>query len=90
MCGASAGFLSAATNLVTSNARLQQAYVRDTCFAALSPSSYVPLRSLLRLGRAREPNAAASAISFASNSCNGAFVSSRTDVLSGVTAANQI
>jgi hypothetical protein len=85
------GFLSAATNLVVPNASFQQAYVRDTCFAAISPMTCVPATTLASVTQSgSEPNAAASAFTFAFNSCNAAFTSAATDVLSGISLPNQI
>lgn len=84
------GFLSTATNLVTPNTTMQQAFVRDTC-SQLSPSTCTPstvLASVTQSGG--EPNGAASGLIFASNSCHAAFVSAGTDVVSGVTTPNEI
>jgi hypothetical protein len=70
------GFLSAATNLVTSNTTFQQAYVRDTCFAPISLATCTPTTFLVSATQSGgEPNAAASGFTFAPNTCNAAFVS---------------
>jgi hypothetical protein len=85
------GFISAATNLVMPNTTFQQAYVRDTCFAAISVPSCLPstvLASTTQSGA--EPNAATSEFAFAPNTCNAAFVSAATNVISGVTIPNEI
>ncbi len=85
------GFLSAATNLVTPNTTFQQAYVRDTCFAPISLATCTPttmLASTTQTGG--ESNAAASGFTFAPNTCNAAFVSAGTNLVSGVTTPNQI
>src|SRR5260370_693824 len=85
------GFLSTATNLVTPNTTLEQAYVRDNCLAGLlgpgcTPTTVLP--SVTQSGD--EPNGAASEFIFANNSCHAAFVSAGTDVVSGVTIPNEI
>ena len=85
------GFLSAATNLVTSNTTFQQAYVRDTCFAPISLATCTPTTLLVSATQSGgEPNAAASGFTFAPNTCNAAFVSAGTNVVTGVTTPNQI
>jgi hypothetical protein len=85
------GFLSAATNLVTPNTTLQQAFVRDTCLAAISPPMCTPATVLASVTQGGgEPNGAASGFTFASNTCNSAFVSAATDVVIGVAIPNQI
>jgi WD40 repeat protein len=85
------GFLSAATNLVTPNTTFQQAYVRDNCFGPISLSTCTPTTVLASATQSGgEPNAAASGFTFAPNTCNAAFVSAGTNVVSGVTIPNQI
>jgi WD40-like Beta Propeller Repeat len=85
------GFLSAATNLVMPNTTFQQAYVRDTCFAPVSVSSCIPSTILASVTQGGgEPNGATSGFTFAPNTCNAAFVSTATNVLSGVTIPNEI
>ena len=85
------GFLSAATNLVTPNTTFQQAYVRDTCFGPISLATCTPTTMLASATQSGgEPNGAASGFTFAPNTCNAAFVSAGTNVVSGVTTPNQI
>jgi trimeric autotransporter adhesin len=85
------GFLSAATNLVTPNTIFQQAYVRDTCFGPISDRACTPTTVLASATQSGgEPNGAASGFTFAPNTCNAAFVSAGTNVISGVTTPNQI
>lgn len=85
------GFLSAATNLVTPNTIFQQAYVRDTCFGPISDPACSPTTVLASATQSGgEPNGAASGVTFAPNTCNAAFVSAGTNVISGVTTPNQI
>lgn len=82
------GFLSAATNLVTSNTQFQQAYLRDTCADAPGCVPITVLASVLLNGG--EPNAAATAIMTASDNCYAVFASAATNVVPGVTAPKQI
>jgi len=85
------GFLSPATDLVTPNTHNQQAYVHDTCVGAAAPTGCTPTTVLASVTQnGTEPNQGASAFAFASNTCNAAFVSAATDVLSGVTIPNEI
>jgi hypothetical protein len=85
------GFQSSATNLVTPNAMFAQVYVRDTCVGAAAPPGCTPLTTLASATQnGTEPNQGASAFAFASNTCNGAFVSAATDVMSGVTTPGEI
>jgi trimeric autotransporter adhesin len=85
------GFLSTATNLVTSPAvSRQQAYFRDTCPVA-SPGGCTPATLLVSATQAgNEPNGAATEFIMSSKACDGAFVSSGTDVLSGVSTPNEV
>ena len=85
------GFLSTATNLITPNTTSQQAYLRDTCLAVPTSFTCTPA-TVLGSGTQSggEPNGAASAFMFASNSCNAAFVSAGTDLINGVTTPNEI
>jgi trimeric autotransporter adhesin len=82
------GFLSTATNLVTPNTHIQQAYLRDTCAGAQGCTPLTVLASVTETGG--EPNGAATGFMIANNSCNAAFVSSATDVVSGVTTPNEV
>src|SRR6266446_4148046 len=89
--GAFIGFLSTATNLVTSNTTSQQAYVRVDCLPAISGPTCTPTTVLASVTQGGgEPNGATSAFIFASNTCHAAFVSAGTDVVSGVTTPNEI
>ena len=89
--GAFIGFLSTATNLVTSNTTSQQAYVRVDCLPAISGPTCTPTTVLASVTQGGgEPNGATSAFIFANNSCHAAFVSAGTDVVSGVTTPNEI
>ncbi len=82
------GFLSTAMNLVTPNTHIQQAYLRDTCAGAQGCTPLTVLASVKQIGG--EPNGAATDFMIANNSCNAAFVSSATDVVSGVTTPNEV
>jgi len=85
------GFLSTANNLVTPTTAFQQAYMRDTCFGAAAPSGCVPSTILASVTDiSGEPNGAASEFVLASNTCNGAFVSAGTNLLTGVAIPNQV
>jgi hypothetical protein len=85
------GFLSAATNLVSPSASFQEAYFRNTCFLGAALSSCTPQTVMVSTTQTgSEPNGAATDIVMANNGCNAAFVSSGTDVLSGVTNPNEI
>ena len=85
------GFLSTASNLVTSGTAFQQAYMRDTCFGAASAPGCTPSTLLASVTEiSGEPNGAASEFMLASNSCNGAFVSAGTNLVNGVTIPNQV
>jgi len=87
--GRLAGFSSTATNLVVPNTTFQQYYVRDTCLGAAAGCTPVAaLASVTQNGL--EPHGAASDSMLASNSCNVAFISSATDVVTGVTTPNEI
>jgi hypothetical protein len=85
------GFLSTATNLVSPSPTFPQVYVRDTCMAAVTTPPCTPatiLASVTETGG--EPNGAASSFMFANKTCNLAFVSAGTNIVSGVTVPNQI
>ena len=85
------GFLSAATNLVSPSASFQQGYFRNTCFLGGALGSCTPQTVMVSTTQSgSEPNGAATDIVMAGNGCNAAFVSSGTDVLSGVTNPNEI
>ena len=85
------GFLSTANNLVTPTTAYQQAYMRDTCFGASAPSGCVPSTVLASVTQiSAEPNGAASDFVLASNTCNGAFVSAGTNLVTGVAIPNQV
>ena len=68
------GFLSTATNLVTPNTHIQQAYLRDTCAGSPGCTPITALASVTQIGG--EPNGAATDFMIANNSCNAAFASS--------------
>ncbi len=74
------GFLSTATNLVTPHTKSPQAFVRDP------NGKTTVLASVTENGT--EPNGPA--IELTIDNCEAAFVSSATDVVSGVTTPNQI
>jgi trimeric autotransporter adhesin len=83
------GFLSTATNLVTPNTHIQQAYLRDTCAGAQGGCTPITaLASVKQTGG--EPSGAATDFMIANNSCNAAFVSTATDVVGGVTTPNEV
>jgi len=83
------GFSSAATNLVIPNTTFSQYYVRDTCAGA--PAGCTPITALASVTQnGLEPSGGVSDSMLASNSCNVAFTSSATDVVSGVTTRNEI
>jgi trimeric autotransporter adhesin len=85
------GFLSSATNLVTPNTQFFQAYVRDSCVGAATPTGCTPLTMLASVTQnGSEPNGQTGGFAFASNTCNAAFVSAGTNVLSGVTTPNEV
>jgi len=81
-------FLSTATNLVTPNTSIQQGYLRDTCSGMSSCTPLTVLASVAQNGV--EPNGAASDLMLSSNSCNAAFTSTGTNVVSGVTTPNEV
>jgi hypothetical protein len=83
------GFLSTATDLVTPNTATQQGYLRDTC--ADAPAGCTPitvLASVMQGGGA--PNGAGIEFMIANNGCAAAFVSAGTNVLSGVSAPDEV
>lgn len=83
------GFSSTATILVSPNTTSSQYYVRDTCLGGNAGCVQVTaLASVNQSGG--EPNGAASDAMLASHSCNVAFVSTATDVVSGVTIPGEI
>jgi len=85
------GFLSTATNLVTPATNWAQAYFRDTCFLGSAITGCTPTTKLVSTTQSGiEPNGPASDFVLASNTCHGAFLSRGTDLLSGVTAPNEI
>jgi len=85
------GFPSGATNLVNSNTTSPQAYFRDTCFLGNAIAGCTPTTVLVSTNQSgTEPNGPAYDFVMASDTCNGAFVSSGTDLLSGVTTPNEI
>ncbi len=82
------GFLSTAANLVTPNTKTQQAYVRDTCADSQPCTPITVLASVRQNGG--EPNGQATGFIIAIGSCNAAFVSSGTDVVSGVAPPSEV
>ena len=83
------GFLSTASNLVSPNTVSGQYYVRDDCVSAAAGCVQVTALASVNQGGS-EPNAGASDAMLASHSCNVAFVSLATDVVSGVTIPGEI
>jgi trimeric autotransporter adhesin len=85
------GFLSTATNLAAKGTTFQQAYARDTCVGAAAPTGCTPATVLASVTQSgTEPNGPTSEFAFASNTCNAAFTSFGTDVMSNVSIANEI
>ena len=83
------GFSSTATNLVTPNTVSEQYFVRDTCSGqAPSCSPVTVLASVTQSGL--EPHGSASDAMLASQSCHVTFVSTATDVVSGVGIAGEV
>ena len=83
------GFSSTATNLVVPNTTFSQYYVRDTCTGA--PAGCTPITALASVTQnGLEPSGGASDSMLASNSCNVAFTSTATNVVSGVTKPSEI
>jgi hypothetical protein len=84
------GFLSTANNLVSPMTNFQQAFLRDTCFGPGAPAGCIPITVLASVTQvSQEPNGPASEFVMASNTCAGAYVSSGTNLVSGVNTANQ-